>query len=42
MVTVCCQVADDMFLDDFQLLQWMGVGGKTADDDVTAATDTEA
>ena len=39
MVTVCCQAADDMFLDDFQLLQWMGVGEllQTADDDKTAA-----
>ena len=42
-VTVCCQAADDMFLDDFQLLQGMGVGGEcTADSEVTAATDTEA
>ena len=38
MVTVCCQAADDMFLDDFQLLQWMGVGElQTADDKVDAA-----
>ena len=42
MVTVCCQVAEDMFLEvNFQWLQWMGGGVQTADDDVAAAPDTE-